>query len=289
MKKCLLFPLILVFWGSFAQSIRLVTADDIPGIQVTRYDTFAGKDLSNYIGNRAFLFNEFGFRQMCVTEYTLQQEKARAEIYIMEDAPSAFGIYSVSASKCNIRNLYSTFSCITANQVSAALGPFYINVLNLNKDQGGQELCMQLLQATISKNPQETWYLPPLLQQQALGPYINTLKYIEGPIGLSAGAPVLTTYLENIPFKCFVLTINAPVGSGVLAGLLFPDDSSADNFMVQAGLDYSGGVTPTMSVDGTYQSWMKINDTKMVYLKSNSPDLKISDLMPEKLDFYNYR
>ena len=142
------------------QSINLISPDDIPGIQVTRFDSFTKQNLNTYLGDRAYLCLEYGFKQMCVCEYSLQDDHARLEVYIMEDPQSAYGIYSLSMSNCNMWNLYSTFSCKNADKVSAAYGPFFINTVNLSKTGSGLGLCETIIQSIIAKNPQETWYLP---------------------------------------------------------------------------------------------------------------------------------
>jgi hypothetical protein len=267
---------------TFGQSIRLITPDDIPGIEVTRYDTFAGKDLTRYLGIRANLCFEYGFKQMCVCEYLLKDDRARMEIYIMEDPQSAYGIYSLSVSGCIRWNLYSTFSCSNPNQVSASSGPFFINVVNLSKTNSGLELCDQIVQKVIDKNPQDSWHIPPIFQLPQMSPYINTLKYTEGPYGVNMGAPQLSGLLENIRFNCFSVSIMAPTYGGILARIVFPDFSALNSFLIQAGLNTSGSTTPTMAMNGNYRSWYKIDDDRLIYLECTSPDLKLSDLIPEK-------
>jgi hypothetical protein len=282
MKKLLILLTLFLSYASYGQSIRLISPDDIPGIQVTRFDTFARKDLSKYLGNRAYLFYEYGFKQMCVCDYALQDDKARLEVFIMEDEPSAFGLYSLSITKCNLWNLYSTFSCTNLNQVSAAYGPFFINALNLSKTNSGQGLCQQIVQKIISKNPQDSWYLPPLFQLPQLSPFINSLKYSEGPNGIATGVPQLAELLESLQFQCYSVNIMTPKYTGILARIVFPDFNIMGSFLIQAGLNTSDRSTPVMAMNGAYRSWYKLDDTKLIYLECSSQDLKLSDIIPER-------
>jgi hypothetical protein len=288
MKKYAVILSLFLFTTSFGQAIKLVTPDDIPGLQVIHYDTFAGNNLSKYMGDRANLYFEYGFKQMCVCEYAYNGDNARAEIYIMEDPPSAFGTFSVLAANCRVRNLYATFSCLNAKQVSMAYGPFYVNVVNLSATASGQQLCEQIIQTLMSKNPQDTWYLPPLLQQASLAPYLNSLRYVEGPVGCSYSAPMLTSILADLHYQFYIVNIATPASNGILVGIAFPDGSSLGSFLVRAGLG-TDNTAPILSPAGTYRSWTAINETTMIYLDCTSPDLKITDMLPEKVNFFNYR
>jgi len=284
MKKYLVFLMILYTAFSYGQRINFPSPDDIQGIQVTRFDSFAGQDLYKYLGTRADLCFEYGFRQMYICDYSLQDDKVRMELYIMEDALSAFGIYSLSITTCNFWNLYSTFSCKNNDKFSAAFGPFFINVINTSKTNSGQGLCDQIIKMIITRNPQETWYLPPLFQAPMLSRYINTLKYTEGPKGASSGTPMFANFFENLRVSCYSITIKTPTYTGILARIVFPDPSSLRSFVIQAGLNNATSTTPTMSVSGTYRSSYGVDDYKLIYLECSSPDLKLSDLIPDKPD-----
>jgi hypothetical protein len=282
MKKALLLISVLFAITAFGQGVNLITPNDIQGIQVTRFDTFSASTLPKYVGGNSPLYTEYGFQKLIVCEYVLQDAAAKLEVYLMEDAPAAYGIYSLSYSDCMMWNLYSTFSCINNNKVSAAYGAFYINAVNLSRSSGGRSFCEQLVQLFMAKNTQDNWYLPPLFQYEKVSPFVNTLKYTEGSHGLTTGVPQLAPLLENNSFTCFSVIITNPEYTGTLARIVFPDFNAAAAFLIQAGLNVSGNTTPTQSMDGTYRSWYKVEDTKLIYLESNSPTLKVYDLLPER-------
>ena len=74
----------------------------------------------------------------------------------------------------------------------------------------------------------------------------------------------------------------APTYAGLLSRIEFPDLTSMSSFVIQAGLSTSGATTPTMAMNNAYRSWYKIDDTKLIYLECSSPDLKLTDIIPEK-------
>jgi hypothetical protein len=288
MKKHILALSFFISLAAYSQNLKLVTGDDIPGLQMTGSVSYSLQDLRNYAGANYDLCREYGFRSLDVYDYSFQGEQARLEVYRMEDSPSAFGIYSVSISNCTLWNRYSTFSCSTPYQIAASFGPFFFKIKDLKKTRGGQSLCEQVMQQIIAKNPQDRWYMPALFQHPKLGNFIRSLKYAKGLAGLSIAGPPLMSLLEDLPFNCYTLDVTNPAFTGILARIQFPDFNSMDRFLSNAGLNTSGQSTPVMNPNGMYRSWYKISDTKMVYLECSSPDLKLSDLAPDKPEMYDY-
>ena len=282
MKKHLIVLSLLFSSASFGQNISLISPDDIPGIKITRFDTFSRQNLTTYLGNQTSLCLEYGFKLLCVCDYALQNDIARLEIFVMEDEPSAYGLYSLSITNCNMWNLFSTFSCTNINKVSASYGPLVINAVNLSKTSSGQGLCQQIVQQIITNNQKDPWYLPPLFQLPQVIPYINSLKYAEGPYGISLGSPVLANLFDDLQFNCYSVTIMTPSYAGILARIVFQEAGSINNFLTNVGLNSSNSTTPTMGNTGAYQSCYVMDDYKLIYLQCNSPDFKLSDILPER-------
>jgi hypothetical protein len=282
MKKLFIVLSFFLFSASFGQNLYLISPDDIPGMTITRADTFSGKDISRYVGDRTPLCLEYGIKLLYVCEYAFQGDNVKLEVFVMDDEPSAYGLYSLSITNCNIWNLFSTFSCTNNNQVSASWGQFFIKTLNLNKTGSGQELCQQIVQQIITNNPRDTWYLPPLFQLPQVSPYINSLKYTEGPNGISQGAPVLAPLLQDLKFNSYSVTIMTPNFSGILARIVFQEAGALNDFLINVGLNSTNATTPVMSGSGAYQSCYIMDDYKLVYLNCNSADLNLGNILPEK-------
>ena len=120
-------------------------------------------------------------------------------------AHAAFGIYSVSVNRCMYWNSYSAFSCATPYQIAVATGPFFINAVNNSGGQDGFGLCEQVVKMFLAANPQESWYAPPMAQEQRLSPFVNSLRYYDGSIGVSMGIPIWSDLFSNLQFNLFTI------------------------------------------------------------------------------------
>jgi hypothetical protein len=281
MKKYIIFLLMIFAFTGKAQTISLVTESDIPGLTVTGNDVYAGMNLNDYLPGSADLYLEYGFSKLFVTGYTLDKDKATLEVYKMEDAPSAFGIYSLSVSKCNQRNLFGTFSCSTPYQIAAVSGNLFLYASNPSGAPSAQALCEQLVKLVIDKNPQETWYAPPLVQSAKAAPYVHTLRFIKGPLGLRKAVPYWTGLFENLLFDMYTITISERDFNAVVARITFPDQSTLSSFIMKAGLNVNSTTgTPGMTGHGLYRSWYKITETRILFMESNSGTLNLKDFLP---------
>jgi len=285
MKKYFCISLIILSMSGSAQNINQIKEMDIPGIIILPGNSFAGEDLHNYISSGADLYLEYGFKKLFVNEYMLDKDEVILEVYIMSNAPSAFGIYSISSSRCVQRNLFGSFSCITPYKVAAVSGILFIHASNKAGTPSGQALCEQLVKLVIDKNPQEIWYAPPLVQTAMAAPYTNTLRYYKGPLGLMKGLPSWSGMFENLNFHMFTININTPDYTGILARIIFPDENTLSSFISKSNLDVnSTTTTPLQTSNGLYRSWYKIKGTRILFMESNSPLANIKDFLPAMPD-----
>ena len=269
-----------------SQNIQQVSETDIQGITILSGNSFAGEKLKDYLGSGADLYLEYGLQKVFVNEYKLDNDKVTLEVYIMDNAASAFGIYSLSISRCVQWNLFGSFSCITPYLVAAVSGPLFISASNKTGTQSGQVLCVQLVKLVIDKNPQEIWYAPALTQSAKAAPFTNTLRYYKGPLGLMKGLPFWSEMFENLNFHIFTMNIYTPDYAGIIARIIFPDESTFRSFITKSGLDVMSDPTqPVQSANRLYRSWFKINSTKILFLESTSPEANIKDFLPAVTDY----
>ena len=281
MKKFLIFIIMIITCSGKAQNIQLVSESDIPGLILTGSDIYAGESLNDYLSGAADLYIEYGFSKLFVNGYTLDRDNATLEVYKMGDAASAFGIYSLSVSKCRQWNLYGTFSCITPYQVAAVSGNLFIYASNPTGTPSGQALCEQLVKLIIDKNPHETWYAPPLTQSAKAAPYTNSMRYFKGPLGLRKVLPYWTGLFENLTFDMYTINISDRDYNAMVARITFPDASSLSSFIMKAGLNVNSTTgTPSMTGNGLYRSWYKINNVNIIFLEANTSTLNIKDFIP---------
>jgi hypothetical protein len=285
MKKFLLFLAIFFALKGTSQNINQITESDIPGILVTRNDIYEGEDLNDYLSGAADLYIEYGFRKLFVNEYKLDKDKATLEVYLMGDPPSAFGIYSLSVSRCMKRNLLGTFSCTTPYQVAATSGNLFIYASNPSGSKTGQAFSEQLVKLIMDKNPREVWYAPPLAQSAKTAPFINSLRYFKGPLAIRKGLPYWARLFEDLTFDMYTINITLKDFTAILARITFPDESTLSSFIMKAGLtSMSANGSPVLTNNGLYRSWYKISSTKIIFLESNSITANIKDFIPEAPD-----
>jgi hypothetical protein len=285
MKKYLSIPLLLLFQNITAQNIQQISESDIQDITILPGYSFEGENLNNYLGSAADLYSEYGLQKLYVNEYGKDKDTITLQVFSMVNAPSAFGIYSLSVSECMIRNIFGSFSCVTPYIVAAVHGPLFIHARNRTGSQSGQDLCKQLVKLIIDKNPQEVWYAPLLTQSSRAAPFTNTLRYYKGPIGLMKGLPVWSDLFDNINFHMYTMNINTPDYNVLLARIIFPDENTLNSFISKSSpIVMSGNATPIKTSNGLYRSWFKINTTKILFMETNSPNVSIQDFLPEVPD-----
>jgi hypothetical protein len=267
-----------------AQGIRPLTTEDIPGIQVTRSDTFSLATLDRYDPGRKMLCAEYRLNKLYVFEYLLNGEIARLEVFSMDEAPSAFGMYSLGADSCRQRGTVTALSCTGPGRISIAHGTLYLNAYTIGQSSQGQRLYEQVARQFVAANPQDSWFFPAIFKLSQLSPYTRTIKFTAGPMGLARGVPQMADMLKDMPFKCYSMLITSVNYSGILARISFPRLGMTDDFLIRAGMSLTEDPAPVMTGNGTYRSWYRINETKIIYLECSSPDLKLTDLIPEKPD-----
>jgi len=285
MKKYFCILLMILSLGGSAQNINLISETDLPGIIILPGNSFTGQDLNSYNSSGANLYFEYGFKKLFTNEYLLDKDRVSLDVYIMDNAPSAFGIYSIMSSRCTQRDLFGSFSCITQYKVAAVSGILFIYASNKAGTPSGQSLCENLVKMIIDKNPQEVWHPPALVQFAMAAPFTNSLCYYKGPVGLIKKLPAWSDMFENLAFHMYTINISTPDYSGILARIIFPDETTLSSFIMNSSLDVMSTTTaPVRTTTGLYRSWYKIKGTKILFLESNSPLANIKDFIPEMPD-----
>jgi hypothetical protein len=276
---------VIIFINAFTvagQTVSTIGEADMDGIVVTRSDTYTGQSLYGYIDGGADLYLEYGFVKLYVNEYTINNESLKAEIWVMTDGPSSYGIYAISHGSCLLWNNVSTFSCVSRYQVAASNGPLFISVTNRSGSSLAQGMCTGMVSKIIEKNPQDIWYMPPLFQSEKLGDYGNSIRYFKGPLGLQNGIPVMSDLMADLEFQMFTITINDPGAASMMARIVFPSSTSVRTFLARAQLnsiDLSS--EPVQVSNGMYRSWYKVNDSKIIYLESQTNSINLKDYIPK--------
>jgi hypothetical protein len=282
MKAILTILILAAAMAAAGQKVSLAGTEDIEGLAITRSDTYSGQSLYGYLNGGADLYLEYGFVTLYVNEYTWQGEPLKAEVWVMNDAPSAYGIYALSHSTCPKWNMLSTFSCISRYQVTAASGPLFISVTNTSGSQNAEGYSAVLAKIIIDKNPQDPWYMPGLFQSEKLGDFKNTIRYFEGPLGIQNGIPVMSDLLEDLEFQMFTIMTADPGTAAMIARIVFDNQGAVNTFLARAQLspiDFSSD--PVAVSNNMYRSWYKVNDTKIIYMESPTNTVNLKDYIPK--------
>ena len=281
MKTFFCISLMMLSLSGFSQSINQIKETDIPGINILLATSFTKDDLKTYLGNGTDLYIEYGFIKLFINKYKLDQDTASLEVYMMVNAASAFGIYSMSIPHCIQWNRYGSFSCTNPYKVIAVKGSLCISASNRTGTQSGQALCEQLVKLVIDNNPQDIWYAPALTQSEIAAPFTNTLRYIKGPLSLKKALPSWSDMFEDLNFHMFTMNIVTTEYTGIIARIIFPDENTLSSFITKSGLNIMSETTiPTIASNGTYRSWFKINSTKIFFMETNSSIASIKDFLP---------
>jgi len=196
MKNCVLILLALLVadaasaGASPSQREALVSllpaADAMPGW--SRRDSakiYVGKDLYAFIDGGADLFFEYGFRQVVAAEYVEEGNASiNLEVYEMDDAGAAFGIYSIrsgtEAKPADIGQGGSTHPYY----VMFWKGRFYVS-LAASDSSAACRKCMQSIARGVDQNLSATGQKPLIVEGLPTDRLMKE-QYFRGYLGLSS-------------------------------------------------------------------------------------------------------
>jgi hypothetical protein len=269
----------------YSQDVNQLREYDLPGIKILNSNSFTYDNLSDYLGGNAALFMEYGCRNIYVTRCLRDKDTVTLEIGEMHSAACAFGIFSITTGQSLQPNPFGSFSCLTPYQAAAASGNLYINATNRTGTSSGMDLCSQLVRLIINKNPMDIWYPPAMIQSEKAAPFSSSFRYFAGPVGVSQVIPSWFEMFKNLSFHMYTINFSTQGFTGILARISFPDQNSLSSFMSGSGMssmiDYN---TPVRTMEGNYRTVYPINNTKVLFLESTSPDVNVRDFVPKVPD-----
>ena len=280
MRIFTLFILILAGIPGFAQSVDPATLE-ISTLQLTASENLTGQQLYEHLKGNADLFFEYGCQELYVREYTVNNEKLKLELYVMQDAPSAFGIYKLSISNCIKLNTLTDFSCQSNFQTLAAYGPLFMSITQVAGTGGAMDLSGQIAKAVIAGNPQEQMFVPALFKQPKVNKFLFDLHYYKGHLGLQRGLPQWVQMFQDLNFQMFVEKVPSPDTSAIIARITFSSNADLTMFLSGAGLSISDRSTaPSLASSGLYHSWYYVDESKIIFLETQVP-VSLYKYLPE--------
>ena len=105
-----------------AEDLPVLKPSDLPGGTIIKTDYYSGKSLFGYIDGGAELYLEYRFQKLGRQEIRMSNETIVAEIYQMEGAYEAYGIFSIQRFKCIPIDSASPNTCQSRYQLQAVVG-----------------------------------------------------------------------------------------------------------------------------------------------------------------------
>jgi hypothetical protein len=107
---------------------------------------FSQNSLWGYINGGADIYLEYGFEHLLVQEINFAGEKIKVEIYKMNSAKSAFGIFSLYYKNSDQKYKGIDFSSISKYHVQAALGNYYLSIINSSGSEEAKTKSIRILE-----------------------------------------------------------------------------------------------------------------------------------------------
>lgn len=181
---------------------------DLPGAEITRDEVYAGSALWGLINGGADLYHEYGFDRMALQEISWHGEQFRLELYRMNGAQSAFGIYSVSRHGCEESGVVVAGDCLNKYQYQFYSGNYYLSLINYSGSTEASELSAEIGSIIASRAEGVRYILPAFFQHELFMNHIDDIKVIKGILGLQNALPSLAPVFQELDnYQVFFLEI----------------------------------------------------------------------------------
>lgn len=254
---------------------------DFKDFKITRESYFDGSALWGYINGGADIFLEYGFDKLMLQEIEWQNFRFKLELYRMNDAKSAFGIYSVSHYKCERSDSTAKFTCITPYQIQSANGKYYVNVINTNGSENEQELSLKIFQKIFALVETDSLTLPEFFRKPHLAEEHNSIKYMKGPLGIQNGLYEWYDRFENLSgYEIFVI----PAATGTISLITFNNETDTKTFLYNCGIEATHDkIYYTKSENGNSMIVKLISAKEIIFAESNGGFEVLEEIMKKIL------
>jgi hypothetical protein len=187
--RILIILVLFLFSGKMPgqELIRLVPdAAELQGWKVvSEPKVYTGDDLFDLIDGGADIYFEYGFVKVITIRYAdPSQNIIQVEIYEMDDAPSAYGIFSITQQAAEWSQQYGHISTATENYISYWKSKFYVNISWSSRQHLDQPLLNNLANL-ISKKIVENGAYPAIVQTFKAEDAGRKAVYMKGNLALS--------------------------------------------------------------------------------------------------------
>jgi hypothetical protein len=214
----------------------LIQQSDIPFGTVTHEQSFQRKGLYGYIDGGAEVYHEYGFVRLTVTDIDYTTEKISIELYEMKNPMAAFGIFSINRAQCSAIDSLFQFSCVDPYQLQGAQGSFYFRIINENGSPAAQQYIRRIAAILKEKLREQPAAIASLFDRKELQPYLTTLRFVSGPLGVQNGVPDLSDAFEGMnAFSAYILPFEIEGIQIQLIDVAFSSHDDALQYAIRLG------------------------------------------------------
>jgi len=219
--------------GQDINNIPELTESDLKNGEIIRNETFNGNSLWGYINGGADIYLEYGFKGLRVQEFTLDDQVIKAEIYLMSDQESAFGIYSIKTFNCIFNDTLFCPDCQNNYQYQSAKGPIYISITNENGSDRANAACLETGKKILEKIKGSEFKLPVFQNCNKNHFRLNDCKLIKGRLGLQNGISKWIGLFEDFDdYKIYYFRYKNQNFNISCAEIIFREQNDKDQFLL---------------------------------------------------------
>jgi hypothetical protein len=160
--------------------------EELPGWTISQEpQIYAGDQLFELIDGGADIYLEYGFAKVVSVQYKdPSQNNIQVEIYEMTDAPSAYGIFSITQQVAEWSSDYGTISAVNDDYISFWKSRYYVNLSWSSRQHIDKPLLVKIA-GLVDGKIKETGNYPDLLKDFSSDDSGIKTIYLKGNLALS--------------------------------------------------------------------------------------------------------
>jgi hypothetical protein len=255
-----------------AEDVPVLKPTDFAAGKIVKTDFYTGKALFGYIDGGAELYLEYRFQKLCRQEIRISDETIIAEIYQMEGAYEAYGIFSIQRFKCVPVDSASLYTCQSRYQLQAVAGNCYLSLVNERGTFGAQKASVEIYKAIKAKIKPQGVPLASLFRSPEIGKDLGRLTVICGTLGIQNGLSEWEPLFQGIPrFSLTFLPIKRGNDLLTIAHIRFPSAREEAEFCRLAGFDHPPiGLIHNRQTGDALRTIRRLSDEDVLFVESST-------------------
>jgi hypothetical protein len=232
LSTVLVFSVVFSSYVAMGQEIPEITAEECPGLSITRNEYFDGRSLWGYMNGGADIYLEYGFVVMRVEVFSDEDEEIKLELFKMENSLAAYGIYSIKTFNCQQGKILTTYDCLNRFQFQLIHGDYYIQLINESGSEKAKQAMIGIAETLIKKiEPVElTFPVRYLTDYVEMSPL--TIKMVKGMVGVQNKIMNLSESFEEVEgYQVYYANTLDDEGKARYYEVFFDEPAMKDRFL----------------------------------------------------------